>query len=76
MNPEKHPPTRRPAQVWLATLSLLLLVLTGTLHARAQDAHAADKAQEPTMTDLLKMPGKVVAESDAPAPAGKLKVKN
>ena len=28
------------------------------------------------MSDLLKMPGKVIAESDAPAAAGKLKVKN
>ncbi|MFL6334257.1 MAG: hypothetical protein ACJ754_13165 [Pyrinomonadaceae bacterium] len=76
MYPEKDLPARRPARVWLATLSLLLLVLTGTLQARAQDAHAADKAQEPTMSDLLKMPGKVLAESDAPAPAGRLKLKN
>jgi len=28
------------------------------------------------MSDLLKMPGKVIAESNAPAPAGRLKVKN
>ncbi len=28
------------------------------------------------MSDLLKMPGKVIAESDAPAAAGKLKVRN
>jgi hypothetical protein len=53
-----------------------MLVLTGALQARAQDAHAADKAQEPTMSDLLKMPGKVLAESNAPAPAGRLKLKN
>lgn len=76
MYPEQHPPARRPARVWLATLSLLMLALTGTLQARAQDAGAADKAQEPKMSDLLKMPGKVIAESDAPAPAGRLKVKN
>ena len=76
MNPEKHPPARRPARVWPATLSLLLLVLTGTLQARAQDAAAPDDTQEPKMSDLLKLPGKVIAESDAAAPAGKLKVKN
>ena len=76
MNSEKHPPARRPARVWLATLSLLLLALTGTLQARAQDTAAPDNAQEPQMSDLLKMPGKVIAESDAPAPAGKLKLKN
>jgi len=76
MHTEKHPPARRPAPVWLATLSLLLLVLAGTLQARAQDAPAPDDAREPKMSDLLKMPGKVIAESNAPAPAGRLKVKN
>ncbi|HEX8336968.1 MAG TPA: hypothetical protein VF621_09565 [Pyrinomonadaceae bacterium] len=76
MNTENHPPARRPARVRLATLSLLLLVLTGSLQARAQDAAAPDDSQEPKMTDLLKMPGKVIAESDAAAPAGRLKVKN
>ncbi len=76
MHTEKHPPARRPLPVWLATLSLLLLVLAGTLQARAQDAPAPDDAREPKMSDLLKMPGKVIAESNAPAPAGRLKVKN
>lgn len=76
MYPEQHPPARRQARVWLATLSLLLLVLTGGLQARAQDAAAPDDTQEPKMSDLLKMPGKVIAESDAPAAAGRLKVRN
>jgi hypothetical protein len=76
MHTEKHPSARRPAPVWLATLSLLLLVLAGTLQARAQDAPAPDDAREPKMSDLLKMTGKVIAESDAPAPAGRLKIKN
>jgi hypothetical protein len=76
MNPEKHPPARRPARVWLTTLSLLLLVLAGVTQTRAQDAAAPDNTQEPKMSDLLKMPGKVIAESDAPAAAGRLKVKN
>jgi hypothetical protein len=76
MHTEKHPPARRPAPVWLATLSLLLLVFAGTLQARAQDAAAPDDAREPKMSDLLKMTGKVIAESNAPAPAGRLKVKN
>jgi hypothetical protein len=76
MYPETHPPARRQARVWLTTLSLLLLVLTGTFQARAQDAHASDAAQEPKMSDLLKMSGKVIAESDSPSAAGKLKVKN
>ncbi len=76
MNTEKHPPARRPA-TWLATLSLLLLVLTGTAQTRAQDSAAADdNAQEPKMSDLLKMPGKVVAESDSPTAAGKFRVRN
>jgi hypothetical protein len=76
MNTENYPPARRPAIVRLATLSLLLLVLTGSLQASAQDAAAPDNSQEPKMADLLKMPGKVIAESDAPAPAGRLKVRN
>ena len=33
MNTEKHPPARRPARALLATLSLLLLVLTGATQA-------------------------------------------
>lgn len=61
----------------LATLSLLLLVLTGASQASAQDAAAPDDSQEPKMSELLKMSGRVVAESDAPAAApGRLKVKN
>ena len=76
MNPEKHPPARRTARALLATLTLLLLALAGTQQARAQDAAGAQDAQEPKMSDLLKMPGKVIAESNAAAPAGKLKVKN
>ena len=76
MNPEKHPPARRAARALPATLTLLLLVLTGTQQARAQDAAAPDNSQEPKMSELLKMPGKVIAESNAAAPAGRLKVKN
>jgi len=76
MNPETHPPARRLARVRLATLSLLLLVFAGNHQARAQDAAAPDNAQEPKMSDLLKLPGKIIAESNAPAAAGRLKVKN
>ncbi len=76
MHTEQHPPARRTARAWLATLSLLLLVLTGSLQARAQDAQAPDDAQEPKMSDLLKLPGKVIAESDSDTAAGKLKVRN
>jgi hypothetical protein len=76
MNTEKNPPARRRAGVRLATLSLLLLVLTGATQTRAQDTAAADDTQEPKMSDLLKMPGKVIAESDAPSARGKFKVKN
>ncbi|MBV9924736.1 MAG: hypothetical protein JOZ96_06800 [Acidobacteria bacterium] len=72
---ENNPPARR-ARVWLATLSLLLLVLAGTQQARAQEAGAGDNSQEPKMSDLLRMTGKVVAESNAPAAVGKFKVKN
>ena len=76
MNTENHPPARRPARVMLATLSLLLLVIAGASQASAQDAHAADQSREPEMTELLRMPGKVIAESDAPRAVGKFKVRN
>lgn len=76
MNPEKSPHARRPVRVWLAPLSLLLLVLVCTLPARAQDVSIPEETQEPKMSELLKMPGKVIAESDAPAATGRLKVKN
>jgi hypothetical protein len=76
MNTEQNPPAQRRLKGVLVTLSLLLLVLAGSLQARAQDAAAPDNTQEPKMSDLLKMPGRVVAESDAAAPAGRLKVKN
>ncbi|HEX7955553.1 MAG TPA: hypothetical protein VF508_01335 [Pyrinomonadaceae bacterium] len=76
MNTEKNPPARRRASVKLAALSLLLLVLTCASQARAQDASAADTAQEPKMSDLLRMPGKVIAESASPVAAGRLKVRD
>jgi hypothetical protein len=76
MHTEKHPPARRPAKGILVTLSLLLLVLTGTLRAQAQDTAADDDAREPKMSDLLKMPGRVIAESAATRAAGKFKVRN
>lgn len=76
MHTEQHPPARRTARALLATLSLLLLVLTGASQARAQDAQPPDDAQEPKMSDLLKLPGKVIAESNTTAAAGRLKVKN
>jgi hypothetical protein len=60
----------------LATLSLLLLVLAGASQASAQDAPAADQSKGPEMTELLRMPGKVIAESNATRAAGRLKVRN
>ena len=76
MKTEKNPPARSGARAATATLSLLLLVVACALQARAQETPAPGAAQEPKMSDLLKMPGKVIAESDAPAAAGRLKVKN
>jgi len=58
----------------VAASLLLMLVLTGAVQAQTQGA--SDAAQEPKMSDLLKMPGRVIAESDAPRASGKFKVKN
>jgi hypothetical protein len=76
MNTEKHPPALRRPKAILAALALLMLVLTGATQARAQDAATPDDTQEPKMSDLLKMKGKVIAESNAAAPAGRLKVRD
>jgi hypothetical protein len=76
MNTEQNPPAQRRLKGVLVTLSLLLLVLAGSLQARAQDAAAPDNTQEPKMSDLLKMPGKVIAESSSPVTRGRLKVRN
>ena len=74
MNPEKNPPARRGGRGVLVTLALLLFVFAGA--AQAQDANTSDANQEPKMSDLLKLPGRVVAESNAPGAVGKYKVKN
>ena len=71
---QNSPPSRRQPKSLLLTFGLLLLVLTGTPQAQAQSA--SDTAQEPKMSDLLKMPGKVIGESDAARAVGKYKVKN
>jgi len=77
MQTEKHLSDRRHRRGILVTLLLLMLVLTGTLQARAQDAQAlGNNTQEPTLSELLKMPGRLIAESKAAAPAGRLKVKD
>ena len=74
MNSEKYLAARKDGRAVIVTLALLLLVLCGS--AQAQDSNASDSQQEPKMSDLLKMTGRVVAESNAPNAVGKLKVKN
>jgi hypothetical protein len=69
-----NPRARLPLGGILVMTGLLLLVLTCGPQARAQAA--SDDAQEPSMTDLLKLPGRIVGESAATRAAGKLKVKN
>lgn len=68
------PARRRPRGILPATGLLLMLVFAGAV--QAQTHGAPDAAQEPKMSDLLKSPGRVIAESDAPKAVGKLKVKN
>ena len=74
MQTQSKPPARRPLKGILVSLGLVLLVLGGAQQARAQGQ--SGDAQEPSMSDLLKMPGRVVAESDAPAASGRFRVKN
>ncbi len=74
MNPEKNAPAPRVRKGILVVSGVLLLALVGVLAVRAQEARAAK--QEPQMSDLLKMPGKVIAESDSATAAGRFKVRN
>ena len=74
MNPEKNAPEPRVRKGILVVSGVLLLALVGGLMVRAQEARAAK--QEPQMSDLLKMPGRVIAESDSETAAGKFKVRN
>src|SRR5215212_8198573 len=75
MRTQKNTPARRrPRGVFVAASLLLMLVLTGAV--QAQTRGASDAAQEPKMSDLLKMPGRVIAESDAPRAVGRFKVRN
>lgn len=74
MQTQSTPPARRPLKGILVAACLLLLVLAGATQARAQGQPG--DAQEPSMSDLLKLPGRVIAESDAPRAAGKFRVKN
>lgn len=75
MRTQKNTPARRRPRGVLAAASLLLmLVLNGAVQAQTQGA--PDAAQEPKMHDLMKLPGRVIAESDAPLATGRFKVKN
>ena len=75
MRTQKNTPAGlRPSATLLAASLLLVLALAGAAQAQAQGA--PDAPQEPKMSDLMKMPGRVVAESDAPRAAGKFKVRN
>ena len=75
MRTQKNRSARRSPGATLAAAGLLLmLALAGAVQAQTQGA--SDAAQEPKMADLLKMPGRVVAESDAPRAVGKFKAKN
>lgn len=65
---------RRPMGVLAAASLLLMLVLNGAVQAQTQGA--PDAAQEQKMHDLLKLPGRVIAESDAPRAAGRFNAKN
>ena len=77
MNPDRNAPGRRPARgILVVAAAVLLLALAGVLPVRAQEPAAPETRQEPSVSDLLKLPGKVIAESDADAASGKYKVRN
>jgi hypothetical protein len=56
------------------TLGLLLVLIGGAHLALAQESKASAPTQEQTMTDLLKLPGKVLGEGVNTRAVGKFKV--
>jgi hypothetical protein len=56
------------------TLSLLLLLIGGASLATAQNGSQTAANQELKMSDLLKLPGKVIAEGANTRPTGKFRV--
>jgi hypothetical protein len=57
-------------------LAAACLLLVGAVGASAQGAPAGDPAQEFTMTDLLKLPGRVVGKGSNAAPRGLMKLRS
>lgn len=77
MNSDKNASARRPRSgILVAAVAVLLLAVAGTPPALGQEPAAPDTAQEPTVSDLMKLPGKVIAESNSDTAAGRLKVRN
>jgi hypothetical protein len=70
-------PCSRERRLLLIAVSLLLLCATGGAAALAQNpTTSTPPEQELTVTDILRMPGKLLAESNATRTAGKFKVRN
>ena len=57
-------------------LAVACLLLAGAVAASAQGAPAGDPDQEFTMTDLLKLPGRVIGRGVNTAPRGLLKLRS
>ena len=60
----------------MRTRTSLLLLTPLLLLCAAAAARAQDAGEEPKMSDLLKLPGKVIAESRGGAAAGRFKVRD
>jgi hypothetical protein len=73
---EKTVRGRRRLTGLLVACALLALFLANASLALAQDPPASTKAQEMKMSDILRAPGKVLAESRGTKAAGLFKVKN
>jgi hypothetical protein len=76
MDPEKTARGRRRLTGLPVACALIMLFLANASLALAQDPPASPKAQETTMSELLRAPGKVIAESRGTKSAGQFKVKN
>ena len=74
MHMERNPPVLRRGLARVLAAACLLLV--GAAAASAQGPPAGDPDQEFTVTDLLKLPGRVVGKGSNSAPRGLLKLRS
>lgn len=76
MKMERNAQSRRHGPARVLAVAYLLLLSAGAASGQDRDAPAPAADQEFTVTDLLKLPGKVVSRGDNTTPKGMLKLRS